>query len=210
MDEKLSWQGFLLAIQPRIRLTRSFDESSHSYLGYVLRVDGEIGDQQREFLIGIGKAAQAKHQLRVGDFVSGLSAPVADSRKEVTEFYKTSQLKVVERSKLRSSEGPPWLRIVPDLSIYRERGHRRLDKKTYQAKCTSCMWGCHMAVELIIDPWKPNIAPRYRTETFCYGPLSCPYYKAGPKRTAPGRHGMRYEEEDWVDEEATSHRGPDD
>jgi hypothetical protein len=25
----------------------------------------------------------------------------------------------------------------------------------------------------------------------------------------PGRKGMVYEEEDWVDEEATAHRGPD-
>ena len=25
----------------------------------------------------------------------------------------------------------------------------------------------------------------------------------------PGRHGMTYEEEDWVDQDATVHRGPD-
>ena len=25
----------------------------------------------------------------------------------------------------------------------------------------------------------------------------------------PGRHGMTYEEEDWVDQDATAHRGPD-
>jgi hypothetical protein len=28
------------AVQPRIVLTRSFDERSHSYLGYVLRLEG--------------------------------------------------------------------------------------------------------------------------------------------------------------------------
>ena len=66
-----------------------------------------------------------------------------------------------------------------------------------------------MAVELIIDQWNPT-KRRYRTETFCYGPRSCSSYQAGPPRTAPGRKGMTYTEEDWVDEEATSHRGPDD
>ena len=43
---KLAWQGTLLAIQPRIRLTRSFDERSHTYLGYALRLDGAIGGQR--------------------------------------------------------------------------------------------------------------------------------------------------------------------
>ena len=65
-----------------------------------------------------------------------------------------------------------------------------------------------MPVEMIIDQWKPW-QKRYRFETFCYGPKSCPNYKAGPKRKVPGRKGMSYTEEDWVDEEATSHRGPD-
>ena len=46
--------------------------------------------------------------------------------------------------------------------------------------------------------------------TFCYGPKSCPVYKAGAPRKVPGRKGMVYVEEDWVDEQETSHRGPDD
>jgi len=65
-----------------------------------------------------------------------------------------------------------------------------------------------MAVELIIDQWNPQ-RRRYRTETFCYGPLSCHNYKPGPTRKVPGRHGMTYEEEDWVDHDATAHRGLD-
>ena len=65
-----------------------------------------------------------------------------------------------------------------------------------------------MAVEMIIDQWNPD-RRRYRTETFCYGPLSCPLYKSGPAPTVPGRRGMTYTEEDWIDDEATSHRSPD-
>lgn len=76
-------------------------------------------------------------------------------------------------------------------------------------KCTTCIWGCEMAVEMIIDHWNPSVR-RSRRETFCYGPKSCPSYKAGPTRQVPGRKGMTWEEEDWVDEDATAHRGPDD
>ena len=47
-------------------------------------------------------------------------------------------------------------------------------------------------------------------ETFCYGPLSCPLFRPGPTRKVPGRKGMVWEEGDWVDADATAHRGPDD
>ena len=67
--EKVAWSGRISAVQPRIRLMRSVDERSHSYLGYVLGVDGEICNEEREFLVGIGKGAQAKREFRVGDVV---------------------------------------------------------------------------------------------------------------------------------------------
>jgi len=60
-------------------------------------------------------------------------------------------------------------------------------------------------VEMIIDQWNPS-RRRYRTETFCYGPLSCQLYQAGSARTVPGRRGMIYTEYDWVDDDVTSHR----
>ena len=88
---KLSWQGKLIAVQPRIRLLRSFDQRNHSYLGYVLRVTGVIDGQEQEFLVGIGKGAQAKHGFRVGDIVSGQCLPVEDNRTETVEFYKASR-----------------------------------------------------------------------------------------------------------------------
>jgi hypothetical protein len=207
--EKLSWLGKIVSVQPRIRLTRSFDERSHTYLGYALRVQGTVGDERREFSVGIGKGAHAKHQFQAGDIVSGVSEPVADSRLESVEFYKTSGLKVLERAETQAVLPPPWQGAPPELETYRARGHRRLDARTYEAKCQCCIWGCKMAVEMIIDQWNPSVR-RYRSETFCYGPKSCSLYKAGPTRKVPGRKGMTWEEEDWIDDEATRHRGMDD
>lgn len=204
----ISWQGRLTSVQPRIRLTRSFDQRSHSYLGYALWVSGVMGDEEREFSIGVGKVAQAKHAFRVTDIVCGESRPVLDRRLESVEFYKTSKLRLIERSGERHHKPPPWLDVPPDLQVYRQRGHRRLDARTYEAKCRSCMWGCRMAVDMIIDHWRPD-KRRYRFETFCYGPKSCPWYRPGPNRKVPGRRGMTWKEEDWVDEEATSHRSMD-
>ena len=206
--EKSAWQGKLISVQARIRLARSFDERQHTYLGYALWVQGAIGDESREFIIGVGKGAHAKHQFRAGDVVRGASMPVMGEEMEPVELYKTSGLKVMERFDGEVPEGPPWLGVAPQLEVYRARGHRRLDARTYEAKCQCCVWGCRMPVEMIIDQWKPS-EKRYRYETFCYGPKSCSLYKAGPTRKVPGRKGMTWEEEDWVDEDATAHRGMD-
>ena len=134
--------------------------------------------------------------------------PVADNRTEVVEFYKTSKLEIIEQADPAVITPPPWIGIPPELEIYRKRGHRRLDPRTYASHCRQCIWGCLMPVEMIIDQWKPDKI-QYRTETFCYGPKSCELYKAGPTRKVPGRKGMTWEEEDWVDEDAVAHRGVD-
>ncbi|MFN2125650.1 MAG: hypothetical protein ACK2UP_19325 [Candidatus Promineifilaceae bacterium] len=74
--DKLSWQGTIPGVQPRIRLTRSFDQRWHTYRGYALRVKGQMGGEEGEFLIDIGKATQAKYRFQVGAVVSGRSASV--------------------------------------------------------------------------------------------------------------------------------------
>ncbi|MEW6326763.1 MAG: hypothetical protein AB1487_04125 [Thermodesulfobacteriota bacterium] len=206
--QKVSWAGRIVAVQPRIRLMRSFDERHHSYQGYVLSVDGTCGDEMGEFQIAVGKAAHAKHQFRAGMEVSGLSVPVDDPRIETAGFYKTSGIKVSKEAEAGSSTTPAFQGVPPDLETYRSRGHRRLDARTYESKCSTCIWGCRMPVEMIIDQWNPS-KKQYRFETFCYGPKSCPLYRAGATRKVPGRKGMSYTEEDWVDENATSHRDPD-
>ena len=205
---KLAWSGEVVAVQPRIRLMRSFDQRNHAYPGFALFLHGKFEGTAREFSVGIGPGAQAKHAFRVGDTVRGLAVAVADCRTETVELYKASALEVILRAATPPAEGPPWRGVPPSLTIYRARGHRRLDPCAYEASCRNCIWGCRMPVEITLDQWKPDIR-EYRFETFCYGPKSCPAYRAGAKRKVPGRNGMTWEEEDWVDDEATSSRGPD-
>lgn len=204
---KIAWSGVVIAVQPRIRLTRSFDEQSHTYQGFALRMHGTIGEDERPFLVAIGNAAHAKHQFRAGDRVSGEGARVADPRTETADLYRVSQLKLLERGGDATSSPPPWLGVPPALPTYRERGHRRLDARTYESKCATCIWGCRMPVEMIVDQWNPS-KKRYRVETFCYGPRSCALYTAGSTRKVPGRKGMSWEEADWIDADAVVHRGP--
>jgi hypothetical protein len=204
---KIPWSGHLLAVQPRIRLIRSFDRRYHSYQGYVLRIEGKCGGEAGQFLIAVGKGAHKKHQFQKGMELSGVSTPVEDEQREVAGLYRTSAIIILNEPGDTATAGPPFHGVPPNLAIYRDRGHRRLSAKTYTAKCTTCIWGCDMPVEMVVNHWNPS-EKQYRFETFCYGPLNCPVYRPGPARRVPGRKGMVYEEEDWVDEEATSHRDP--
>ena len=176
-------------------------------MGYSLLLNGKINDEECEFSIGIGKAAQIKYSFKVGDQISGESMPVADKKKDSVDYYKTSKLEILKSVQSKNTY-PPWEDISVELEEYRERGHRRLSSNTYKIHCKSCKWGCLMPVEIIVDHWNAQIK-KYRFETFCYGPKSCRFYKPGPKRTVPGRKGMNWEEPDWVDEEITSHRSED-
>ena len=154
---KIAWRGTVISVQPRIGLLRSFDQRHHSYLGYVLRLHGAIGVEEREFSVAIGEAAQVKHQFRVGDVVNGEGVPVADPRAETAELYKASKMRVEARSSEPTLSPPPWHTLAISLSEYRRRGHRRLDARTYGTKCSACVWGCRMPVEMIIDQWNPSV-----------------------------------------------------
>jgi len=50
---KVSWSGKIISVQPRIRLTRSFDQRTHSYLGYILTVQGVVGGEEQTFKVRI-------------------------------------------------------------------------------------------------------------------------------------------------------------
>jgi hypothetical protein len=164
---KVSWSGVVTSVRPRIRMLRSFDQRSHSYLGYVLGVNGTIGSQSGDFSVAIGEAAYAKHGLAVGDVASGEGVRVPDGRLETADLYKVSKLRILEERRA-SGSSPPWHGVAPDLAVYRERGHRRLAARTFAAKCGSCYWAALMPVEIIIDHWNPD-RKSHRTETFCYG-----------------------------------------
>ena len=97
MTSKLTWKGTVISVQPRIRLQRSFDQRSHTYQGFTLRVMGQIEGKEGTFTLGIGKATQVKHAFRVGDIVQGCCLPVANPDLESAEFYEVSGLRTLQR-----------------------------------------------------------------------------------------------------------------
>ena len=197
-----------MARQPPRGPTPHPAERAHSYLGYLLRVRGTLAGAEREFVIALGKAAHAKLEFRAGDPVEGEGVPVADTRLETADLYRASGLEVVARGPKVVATPPPCFGVPPSLKVYRARSHRRLAAQTFAMRCSTSIWGCEIAVGMIVDQWNPSWK-RYSRETFWYGPKSCRLYAAGPTRKVPGCQGMSWGEADWVDEETTGHQGRD-
>ena len=205
---KIAIEASIISVQPRIRLLRSFDQRQHNYSGYALLVADLLDPGKPPVWVGVGPAAQAKFNFRAGGTLSVEVEPIANADLEAVDYYKAAKIQY-KPADAEPSLPPPWTGVPPDLPTYRARGHRRLDEATYQSTCRTCIWGCRMPVEMTLDQWNPE-QKSYRKETFCYGPKSCSLYRAGPVREVPGRNGSTWTEEDSVDEEATSHRGPND
>lgn len=191
----LPFAGRITSVQPRVMLTRSFDEKDYSYRGFTLRIDGEVDGVEAQFSVGIGAAVQSRFGFRVNDLVSGRCRPITDKRIESVDYCRASALKKLAQGPEAGQE-PPWEQAPDSLDIYEEEGPRRLSARSYSAKCKSCMWGAKMAVEIIVDHWDPRGPRRYRQETFCFGPRDCRFYKPGPARRVEGRKGMVYVDEE--------------
>ena len=184
MTAKLTWQGRILAVQPRIRLYRSFDERSQTDLGYLLQIDGKVGEEERVFTVGIGPAAQTKHAFQVGDVAQGECLPPDERRSEPAELYKVSKLQLLARSPAEPSTPPPWMGTPPSLELYRERGFRRLATRAYDTVCAGCLWGCRMAVEIVVDHWNPSYAVTVAKPS-ATAPSPAPSTRLAPRAKCP-------------------------
>lgn len=78
---KQQFAGTVTAVKGRIRLLRSFDQVHHVYQGCTLVLHGTLDGQPAE-------------ELRIGDEVTGLAAPVADPHAYWATHYEVSKFRV--------------------------------------------------------------------------------------------------------------------
>ncbi len=180
-QESISWHGVVVAIQPRIHILRSFTAESRSFLGYVLQMEGTIGDEMGSFTLAVGKGTHHRHQLRAGDTLRGAGAPRADGAgkrdesADPAEYIQAGSLEVVARGDGKEvAAPPPWLEVPPDAVVYERRRPQAIDAYLFDLYCARCIWGCRMAAEIVLDRWDDSLR-RHRQELICFGPVECPY-----------------------------------
>ena len=64
--QKVAWSGTIVAVQPRVRLIRCYDERQHSYHGYVLRIEGMCGGESGEVMHRRGSGGPCEAWLSRG------------------------------------------------------------------------------------------------------------------------------------------------
>jgi hypothetical protein len=204
---KIRWSGVITAIQPRAWVWRyKTDNRTHNHTGFNLWIAGDAG----KVVVAISALQQQKLEFRHGDTASGTAWPVQGKKREIADLYRAGDLKLLDRPD-RSADrgGPPFIDILPNLEMYETRGCRMLDEKRWRTVCLTCMWANKSRVEIEFDFNRPK-AKRYRSETFCYGPKSCPQYAMGEPREVPYKDTWPSLDDGCLDSCITGGRGEDD
>jgi hypothetical protein len=203
------WSGKIHAVQCRAWVWRYLtDNRTHHHLGFNLWVEGEAADNSGKFIVAISAIQQHKLQFRIGDVVKGTAWPCKNAKHEIADFYRAGGLRVLSRAdEPREQDAPPFVGTPPPQEVFEARGARMLDPRRWRKECMTCMWANKSAVEIEYNFGKSK---RYRAETFCYGPKSCPLYAMGEPRAVP-YYGHDYPSMDdgGLDDCITGHRGQD-
>ena len=187
---KVNWQGEIISIQPRTRVWRYLtDNRTHYHLGYNFFIVGSSSDGKKQFTVAISEKQQLKGLLGIGDIIEGTAWTKKYKEREFADYYRAGSVKLLYRASDNPEMiSPPWIMMPPTMKIYGERGARLLSKNLWQTKCFKCIWANIANVEIQWD-FDKNIK-RYRFETFCYGPISCKFYKMGRARSVPCKNRM--------------------
>jgi len=207
---KVRWSGVITAIQPRAWVWRyKGNYRTHHETGFNLWVAGEDG----KVVVAISALQQQKLGFRHGDTAAGTAWPVQGGKREIADLYRAGNLKVLNKPDRNADRGgPPFIDLVPAIDIYKQRGCRMLNPTLWRTVCMSCMWANKSRIEIEVVFGKSK---RYRSETFCYGPKSCPKYAMGEPRDVPYRDSWNdfiehTEDNGDLDSCLTDGRGEDD
>ena len=209
-SSRILWQGEIRAVQCRAWVWRYVtDNRTHHHLGFNIWAEGEAAGHSEKFIVAISDTQHGKLQPRIGDVVKGTAWPCKQAKHEIADFYRAGGLKLISRPDAQTEhETPPFSNPLPLLEEFEARGARMLDQKRWRKACMTCMWANKSAVEIEYN--FDTRAKRYRNETFCYGPKSCPLYKMGAPRPVPyyGRD-FTVMDDGGLDDCCTGHRDYD-
>ena len=206
---RIRWQGQIESVQCRAWVWRyMMHNRTHHHLGYNLFVKGEEDGRAGRFIVAVSDTQHTKLQFRIGDVFRGTAWPCIKAKHDIADYYRAGGFKAVTRADEQiDSAGPPFTGLLSPTEVFERRGARMLDAKRWRKQCFACMWANKSAVEI---EYKFGKVKRYRKETFCYGPRSCPVYNMGPPRTVPYFDSLPSIDEGWMDDLCTEQRGEED
>ena len=208
-SSRICWQGQIESVQCRAWVWRyMLHNRTHHNLGFNLFVKGEVDGREGCFIVAVSDSQHRKLQFRIGDVFKGTAWPCIKAKHDIADYYRVGGFTALTRADRQTySDGPPFTGQLPSTEEYQRRGPRMLNAKLWRKQCFTCMWANKAAVEI---EYKFGKVKRYRKETFCYGPRSCPSYDMGPPRQVPYFNSFPSLDEGWMDDLCTELRGDED
>lgn len=210
VQNKIKFTGIIRSVQPRSNVWRyRLDNRTHSLTGYNIFLHGEAEDQEGDidFVVAISEKQQMKSHFHIGDKISGTAWTKRYPHLEYADYYRAGTLKKISAAGQKViSMPPPYTDECPAISLYHWRGCRMLDKRRWSGKCLPCKWAAMANVTIEYD-W--GNSQRFRFESFCYGPKSCPFYSMGKPRAVPDKKLGSLYDEGWLDDICTENREED-
>jgi hypothetical protein len=206
---RIRWQGRIEAVQCRAWIWRYITHNrTHHHLGFNLFVKGQAEEREGRFIVAVSDRQHAKQQFRIGGVIKGTAWPCVKAKHDISDYYRAGGFKTISRADEQSNPPtPPFTSLLPPLAVFERRGARMLDAKLWRKRCFTCMWANKSAVEIEYNFGKVK---RYRKETFCYGPRSCPRYDMGPPRPVQYFNMSPAIDNGWLDDLCTEQRGDED
>lgn len=205
---RILWHGRIESVQCRAWVWRyKMDNRNHYNIGYNLFLKGEADGREGRFSLAVSGTQYGKQKFRIGDEFKGTAWPCIEAKHDIADYYRAGGFKALARAEGAStSGGPPFTSLLPPNAVFERRGVRMLDSKLWHRQCFACMWANKSAVEI---EYRFGRIKRYRKETFCYGPRSCPLYEMGPPREVQYFECRPSLDEGWMDDMCIGRRGED-
>jgi hypothetical protein len=192
MASPVRFWGTVVAVKPRLVLTKVGGQTSAKCQGHLLVLEGtrtEDGGRPvpGRFTIALGPATQERRAVAPGDLLRGDAHPVPEGVPDTpADLYRVGTLRVVARA---GDPGTPPPAPAPDpprtdpplTSDAAEAAPRRplapanLDD---DERCAPCPYGVVVPVVRLIDPrdWRSRTG-NWSHVPACLGPRDCPYYE---------------------------------
>ena len=110
MQEKISFSGEIVSIQPRSNVWRyRLDNRTHSLAGYNLFLVGTADGEDASFSVAISEKQQEKYAFRIGDQISGTAWTKKYPKREYADYsyrYRSGGFKKADSSRDRALSNP--------------------------------------------------------------------------------------------------------
>lgn len=190
MSTTVRFWGRVIAIRPRLTLTKFAGETHAKSAGHILLMEGtrQVSSEKpasEEYRVAIGAATRTEKAIGVGDLLRGDAHPVpAETPDVLANLYRVGVLRVIAHAGQPGASskpaGDPPRTDSPLTTDEAEVAPRRVlqpENLDTGGPCHCCPYGAVVPVVRLSDPRNLKTGV-WSYVPACLGPVDCPHYES--------------------------------